>query len=104
MARPRPSTQRGAYRLPVLAQRRWRGVAYGECRPGGKHQPPSFRGWTGEMAAELIRVDHPRMSDLRRGHLERFSLERLILFAIRLRADVTIGVRWDPQRPLAPRP
>ena len=63
-----------------------------------------LHGWTGEMAAERIRTDHPRVSDLRRGRLERFSLERLVLFAMRLGADVTIDVRWDPRRPLAPRP
>ena len=57
-----------------------------------------LEGWTQEMAAELIRTDQPRVSDLRKGRLERFSLERLVRFATRLGADVTVAVTWDPRK------
>jgi len=46
------------------------------------------------MAAELLRTDQPRISDLRNGKLERFSLERLIRFAARLGATVTVQITW----------
>lgn len=49
-------------------------------------------------AAELLRTDQPRVSDLRNRRLHRFSLEKLIRFAARLRADVTVDVRWDPYK------
>jgi len=55
-----------------------------------------LEGWTQEMAAELIRTDQPRVSDLRRGRFERFALEQLVRFATRLGADVTVAVAWDP--------
>ena len=55
-------------------------------------------GWTQVNAAELLRTDQPRVSDLRNGRLHRFSLEKLIRFAARLRADVTVDVRWDPHK------
>lgn len=57
-----------------------------------------LKAWTQEMAAELIRTDQPRVSDLRNGRLERFSLEQLIRFATRLGADVTVAVTWDPRK------
>lgn len=51
-------------------------------------------GWTQPMAAELLRTDQPRMSNLRSGKLERFSLERLIRFAARCGATVSIEIAW----------
>ena len=63
-------------------------------------------GWSQEMAAALIGVDQPRMSNLRSGKLENFSLAQLIRFAARLGATVSLGVTW-PQgwwnRPRPPR-
>jgi predicted XRE-type DNA-binding protein len=35
-------------------------------------------GWTTSQLTFRLRIDQPRISDLRRGRLERFSLERLI--------------------------
>jgi predicted XRE-type DNA-binding protein len=60
-----------------------------------------LQGWTQVNAAELLRTDQPRVSDLRNGRLERFSLEKLVRLATRLRGDVTIDVRWDPHPFLA---
>jgi predicted XRE-type DNA-binding protein len=57
-------------------------------------------GWIQPMAAELLRTDQPRMSDLRRGRLERFSLEQLLRFASRLRGTVSIEITWPGVRPL----
>jgi predicted XRE-type DNA-binding protein len=51
-------------------------------------------GWTQPMAAELLRTDQPRVSDLHRGNLDRLSLEQLIRFATRLRATVSIDITW----------
>jgi predicted XRE-type DNA-binding protein len=34
--------------------------------------------WPQEVAAAALGLDQPRMSDLQRGRLERFSLEKLI--------------------------
>jgi predicted XRE-type DNA-binding protein len=53
-----------------------------------------LNGWTQPMAAELLRTEQPRISNLRHGRLERFSLEQLIRFATRIRADVSINVVW----------
>ena len=56
-------------------------------------------GWIQPMAAELVRTDQPRISDLRRGKLERFSLAQLVRFASRLRGTVSIEITWPgPQR------
>jgi predicted XRE-type DNA-binding protein len=57
-------------------------------------------GWIQPMAAELIRTDQPRISDLRRGRLERFSLEQLLRFASRLRGTVSIEITWPGLRPI----
>ena len=51
-------------------------------------------GWTQPMAAELLRTDQPRVSDLRSGKLDRFSLDRLIRFAARRGATVSIEIAW----------
>jgi predicted XRE-type DNA-binding protein len=42
-------------------------------------------------AALLMRTDLPRVSDLRRGRLERFSLETLIRYATRLGLDIELS-------------
>ena len=52
-------------------------------------------GWTQPMAAELLRTDQPRVSDLRRGNLERLSLAQLVRFATRLRGTVSIDISWQ---------
>jgi predicted XRE-type DNA-binding protein len=54
-----------------------------------------LRGWTQPMAAELLRTDQPRVSELRNGKLERFSLERLIRFAARRGGTVSIHITWS---------
>lgn len=48
--------------------------------------------WPQAVAAKVIGVDPPRVSDLVRGRLERFSLEKLIclLAAVDRRVDIRV--------------
>lgn len=48
------------------------------------------RGWTQKRAAEALGVKQPDISDLKRGHLWKFSLDRLIEFNTRLDQHITI--------------
>jgi predicted XRE-type DNA-binding protein len=54
------------------------------------------RGLTQAMAAEILDTTQPTISDLVRGKLSRFSLERLIGFLNALGQDVEIVVRANP--------
>ena len=49
-------------------------------------------GWNADDVAVLIGTDRPRISELRRGKLDRFSLETLIRYLARLQYRVDIGV------------
>jgi predicted XRE-type DNA-binding protein len=60
-------------------------------------------GWTQANAAELLRTDQPRMSDLRRGRLTRFSLEHLIRLAWRVGGDVRLELTWVTRDPWSSR-
>jgi predicted XRE-type DNA-binding protein len=60
-------------------------------------------GWSGEMAAELLGTDQPRVSDLRNGRLQRFSLDRLVRFAARVGGDITLDVAWRRKHYIGPR-
>ena len=55
-------------------------------------------GWSQVYAADLLGTDQPRMSDLRRGELARFSLEQLIRFVARVEGTVSVTVEWTAQR------
>ena len=55
-------------------------------------------GWSQVNAAQLLGTDQPRVSDLRAGRLERFSLEQLVRFVSRLGGDVTLRVTWSARR------
>lgn len=48
------------------------------------------RGWTQQRAAEALGVRQPDISDLKRGQLSKFSLDRLLEFNRRLEQDITI--------------
>lgn len=54
------------------------------------------RGLTQAAAAEILDTTQPTISDLVRGKLSRFSLERLIGFLNALGQDVEIVVRANP--------
>lgn len=58
----------------------------------------SRRGLTQTQAARILGVDQPKVSAVVRGHLEKFSLERLCEFLTRLGCDVDIRVREKSKR------
>lgn len=51
------------------------------------------RGLSQAEAARLLRTSQPRISDLRRGRLEGFTLDRLVRFLNALDQDVEMRVR-----------
>src|SRR5688572_29962660 len=51
------------------------------------------RGLTQAAAAKLLHVTQPRISDLMRGKIERFSIDTLVAMLSHAGADVTIKVR-----------
>ncbi len=51
------------------------------------------RGLSQSEAARLLRTSQPRISDLRRGRLEGFTLDRLVRFLNALDQDVEMRVR-----------
>ena len=51
------------------------------------------RGATQVQAARLLGVSQPRISDLYRGKIERFSVDTLIKFLGKTGADVRVSVR-----------
>ena len=53
------------------------------------------RGWSQAHAAYFLGTDQARVSDLRRGRLDRVSLEQLIRFVARVDGDVAIRVEWS---------
>lgn len=55
-------------------------------------------GWSHINAAHFLGTDQPRLSDLRRGRLDRFSLEQLIRFVSRVEGHVEIRVEWQSRR------
>jgi predicted XRE-type DNA-binding protein len=54
------------------------------------------RGLTQAEAARILGTNQPTVSDLIRGKFNKFSLERLIGFAVALGQDVEISVRTRP--------
>jgi len=51
------------------------------------------RGLTQASAAELLKIDQPKVSALVRGRLGGFSLDRLVRFLVLLGSDVKIVVK-----------
>ena len=54
-------------------------------------------GWTQVNAADLLNTSQPRISDLRNGRLERFSLEQLVRIVRRAEGFVELQVEWGPR-------
>jgi predicted XRE-type DNA-binding protein len=48
-------------------------------------------------AANVLEVDHPKVSALKRGKLSGFSLDRLVTFLVLLGSDVEIVVKDQPR-------
>jgi predicted XRE-type DNA-binding protein len=55
-----------------------------------------LEGWRQEHAADFLRTNQGRVSELRRGHLDRFSLDRLVRYLSRLHRDITITTTKTP--------
>jgi len=53
-------------------------------------------GWRQDYAAHFLRASQPRMSELRRGHLDRFTLDRLVRYLSRLHRDIEIVTKKSP--------
>jgi predicted XRE-type DNA-binding protein len=51
------------------------------------------RGWTQAAAARALGVTQPRISDLLRGKIDRFSIDTLVQLLGQAGADVTFKVR-----------
>ena len=52
-------------------------------------------GWSQIYAAALLGTDQPRLSDLRRGRLDRISLEQLIRLVGRVGGSIELQVSWS---------
>ena len=61
------------------------------------------RGLTQAQAAKILGTNQPTVSDLMRGKMSKFSLERLITFRNALGQDVEISVRERPAESEGPR-
>lgn len=49
------------------------------------------------QAAELLGIDQPKISALRRGHFKGFSIERLLKFLLLLDFDIEINIKKKPK-------
>jgi predicted XRE-type DNA-binding protein len=58
------------------------------------------RGLTQAQAAQLLKIDQPKVSALVRGRLAGFSIERLLRFLLLLGQDIQISVQAS-SRPVA---
>ena len=60
------------------------------------------RRMTQAQAAEILRIDQPKISALKQGKLSGFSVERLMRFLLLLGRDIEIAVKDKPRsRPRA---
>lgn len=50
------------------------------------------RGWTQVQAAEVLRLTQPRVSDLRRGKISKFSIDALVDIAAQVDIHVSVCV------------
>src|SRR6476620_2424936 len=53
-------------------------------------------GWSQQFAASFMHVARSRVSDIRRGHLERMTLDRLVRCLTRLDREVELHTRRAP--------
>ncbi len=59
------------------------------------------KGWTQKYTAEVLGITQPNVSDMSRGRLKHFSVERLMEFLAKLDHNVTITVQ-DKEEILPP--
>jgi predicted XRE-type DNA-binding protein len=53
-------------------------------------------GWRQDYAADFVGATQPKISELLRGHLERFTLDRLVRYLSRLHRDIEIVTTRRP--------
>ena len=58
--------------------------------------------WRQEVGAYLLGIDQPRMSDLERGRLDRFSVTKLIQMLAKIDRRVDLAVTVTTTKPLRP--
>ena len=61
-------------------------------RQAGAALVPLVDHWNSDDIASLLRTERERVAELRRGKLDRFSLERLIRFLVRAGARVELQI------------
>jgi hypothetical protein len=59
----------------------------------GRELQGVIAGWETPELCHMLGTTQPRVSNLRKGRLERFSLEMLVRYLARMRRDVTVSVR-----------
>jgi predicted XRE-type DNA-binding protein len=57
----------------------------------------SERGLTQEQAGAILGLAQPKVSDLVRGHLDKFTIDRLMRYMCKLDYDVTISFKPKPK-------
>ena len=57
------------------------------------NQTIDHKGWTQQQTAEALGITQPKVSDMSRGKLKHFSVERLMEFLAKLDHHVTITVQ-----------
>ena len=55
-------------------------------------------GWSQVYAADFLGTNQPRMSNIRRGRLERFSLDQLVRHLAHIGGTLDLHVHWDPRK------
>lgn len=55
------------------------------------------RGLTQEQAGAILGLPQPKVSDLVRGHLDKFTIDRLMRYMCKLDYDVTISFKPKPK-------
>ena len=55
------------------------------------------KGWTQTVTAQVLGITQPDVSDLGRGRLKNFSVERLLQFLSRLKRRITITISSDTE-------
>ena len=55
------------------------------------------RGWTQQQTAEVLGVTQPKVSDISRGRLKNFSVERLMSFLTQLNHSIVITIQDEQE-------
>jgi predicted XRE-type DNA-binding protein len=83
--------------ITVLAMQRWQDPVPTLKQQIADEIVAALHGWTLANAGSWLHVDHARVSDLRRGRLDRLSLERLIRMISHIDRRVELRIIWTPR-------